>query len=119
MPGRVEIDAPSVSTWLELRFRRAEGEQSLLRVVQIRDGEVEMQLLVGARPVRRAMVGHPLEAQPDRAGAEHDHIIVGVGHVSAAHLAIEVAQRHRICTVDADADETSDARIRCVHAHRW
>lgn len=65
MTRRVRVDPPTTRALTGVEQRSPEPENLFLGQVEIRDAQIEMELLrvSGIRPTRRPMVPHPLERE--------------------------------------------------------
>src|SRR4051794_27704427 len=119
VPGRVEEDAEGSARLVRVPHR-AELEDRSLGRVEIVDGDVEVRLLGSllARPVRRAVVLDPLEA---------DRLSVGRGHLGpvavvlggpAEEAAVERGHGAGVGAVEDEADHACDRHARDANNHR-
>ncbi|EGJ74159.1 putative transcriptional regulator, TetR family protein [Streptomyces sp. Tu6071] len=121
MARRIEQDDPLVTAGLVLRLRRPEGGQLPLGLGQIGHAEVEVQLLVVARPGGPAELGRPLEAEALRTvrRADVDEVVARVERLPAGEPGVEGGERLRVRGVERDGGELSDGGHKEVLSTAW
>ena len=110
MTGRVEEDAET-RVGLELRLAGAQGQNPLLRSVEIVDVEVEVSLLrpLCARPRRRNVIGRELEGERDlTVAAQLYPVVVAILDLAAGDGAVEAGQGPRVTAVEGHGAQSSD-----------
>jgi hypothetical protein len=101
---------PGVAAWLEVGPGRSQRDHLLGRALEVGDREVQVGVLGRVGPAGGLVPLHPLEAELDRAVAEDDVGLIGVGDVQAGQLAVEPGERGRIGAVDDDHGERRVSR---------
>ena len=111
----MEVNPKVLPTGLGVRLRRADGEDGLLTGFEIRDIEVDVQLLgvIIARPGRRLMTWGQLEGDRRSVWADELHpVVIGVWlapNWPASHGSVELRKLQRSQAIEGDETESSDA----------
>ena len=118
MTGGIEVDTPAVRARLRRRLAGTDRQHRALALVEIRNVEVEVQLLrhtVG--PLGRPMVRVLLERKVRSAVRLQQHPVFGLGlrfDHAADDLRVELGERERIGAVEGDEAESGDRHTTTV-----